>query len=287
MSYELAKLVKQVERLPTLRPIAAQIIRLCSDPHTPISKLTEIISSDQTILAQVLRIANSGYFNYPRQIFSLEKAIVILGFDLTRDIALSIAIYSFYQGFDEGSDFDVTSLWEHAFLTGIVGKALAERYDPCLRETLYVAGLLHDIGKVVEMRLLERDFLLIFGKSQREKVKLHVLEQKILGFHHADVGGLLLRQWNLNEVLVNMVKYHHDPVAFEGSEDHRKMVRFAYLINILAHFVQNGLDSIDDIYQYDSHFSHYFTFTPPEFRDLVRFTKQFVSSHRSLEQILQ
>lgn len=287
MSYELEKLVKQVERLPTLKPIATQIIKLCSDPQTPISRLSEIISTDQSIIAQILRIANSDYFNYPKEITSLEKAIVVLGFNLMRDIALSLSIYSLYQGFEDNSDFDSASLWEHAFLTGVVGKALAERYDPLQKDILYVGGLLHDIGKVVQVRLLQKDFILILSKSRREKTKLHVLERKILGFHHADVGGLLLQHWNLNEVLVNMVKYHHYPIEFDGIEAQSKMIRFGYLSNLLAHFVQNNLENIVDAYQFDPKFSHYFTFTPPEFSGLVRFTKEFVSSHKSLRQVLQ
>lgn len=287
MEYKLEDLVNKVERLPTSELIASKLIILCSDPQTQISKLIEIISSDQSIFTQILRFANSSYFNYPKQITSLEKAILILGFNLTRDVTLSIAIYSLFQTIKLNSDFDLNDLWEHAFLTGLIGKALAEKYDPEKKEILFMGGLFHDIGKLVQKQIIEKDFLLIFIKSQRENQKLHILERKILGFHHGDVGGLLCQKWNLPEVIVDMIKFHHFPLEFTGGAEKLRMIKLLYLSNLLAHFLKNNFQNLKDLEKLDDKFDQNFKLTKEEFKEIINFTKQYISNQKTLKQIIQ
>lgn len=287
MDYKIEELVNKVERLPTHQSVATKLIVLCSDSKTPLSKLIEIISSDQSIFSQILHLANSSYFNYPKQITSLEKAILILGFNFIRDVALSIAIYSLYQNITMNSDFNLNDLWEHSFLTGMVGKALAEKYDPEKKDVLFIGGLFHDIGKLVQHQLIEKDFSLIFIKSQRENEKLYILERKILGFHHGDIGGLLLKKWNLPDVIVNMIKFHHSPMEFSGEDEVLKMIRFTYLSNLLAHFLKSNHQELPDLMKLDWNFNHHFKFTKDEFKEIISFTKQFISNHKTLKQVIQ
>ena len=287
MDYNLEELVKKVDRLPTQLTVARKVVVLCSDPQTHISKLIEVISSDLSIFSQVLRIANSPYFNYPREITVLEQAIIVLGSNLLRDIVLSIAINSIFQSLKVNSDFNLNELWEHAFLTGLIGRALGERYDPEKKDLLFIGGLFHDIGKLVQSQVIEKDFLLIFIKSRRENEKLHILERRILGFHHGDIEGFLLQKWNLAEIVVQMVKFHHSPVEYIGEDEQLRLIRFIYLSDLLAHFIQNDLQTIADVDKLNKHFNRYFTFSNEEFDKLVNFTKQFLSSQKTFKQIAQ
>lgn len=287
MDYNLNELVKKVDRLPTQVTIATKVVVLCSDPQTHISKLIEVISSDLSIFSQVLRIANSPYFNYPREITTLEQAITVLGSNLLKDVVLSIAIHSLYQSIKVNSDFNLNELWEHAFLTGLIGRALAEKYDPEKKDVLFIGGLFHDIGKFVQNQIIEKDFILIFIKSRRENEKLHILERRILGFHHGDIGGHLLQKWNLPEIVVQMVKFHHFPVEFTGEDEELRLIRFVYLSDLLAHFIQNNFRNIADMNTLDEEFNQYFTFSKKEFDQLINFTKQFISNQKTLKQIMQ
>lgn len=287
MSYEMKEIVMQVRQLPTLRCVAAKIVGLCSDPQTPVSKLIEVISCDQAIMVQILKAANSSYFNYAGEIISPEEAIPVLGFSLMRDIAFSVAIHSLYKDMEADSDFDLQGLWEHAFLTGVIGKALAEKYDPQKKELLFIAGSFHDIGKLLLCQFIGKDFDFIFLKSQQENLKLHALERKFLGFHHGDIGAFLLHSWNLPEGLASMIRYHHDPDEFEGDEEESKMIRFLYLSNLLAHFIQNNFKDFEEIRTIDTKFDQYFSFTDSEFNEIVNYAKSFVNSYKTLEQVLQ
>jgi len=286
MDYNSEELAKKVNCLPTLKPVAAKAAELCSDPLTPIPKFIEVVSSDQSISLQILRVANSSYFTYPQKITTIEKAISVLGFNIVRDIVLSISILSLNQIREGQQDFDLQNLWEHAFLTALIGKALAEKYDPEKRDILFIAGLFHDVGKLVQNQIINKDYLLIFIKSQRENEKLHIIERKILGFHHGDVGAILLQNWNLPAILVNMVKYHHYPFEFTGSDDESRMIRFCYLSNLLAHFIPNGLRNFDDLSKLDKKITRYFSFKNSEFDEIIDFARTFISNHKSLHQIL-
>jgi len=204
-----------------------------------------------------------------------------------RDIAFNVAFYSLYQNMEANSDFDFRELWEHAFLTGVVGKALAEKYNPQKKDMLFVAGSFHDIGKLALGQIIEKDFNFIFLKSKQENLKLHTLERKILGFHHGDIGAFLLHSWNLPEVLVSMVKHHHFPDEFDGDEEESKMIRFLYLSNLLAHFIQNNFKDFEEIRTIDAKFNQYFSFTNSEFNEIVNYVKSFVNNHTTLKHVLQ
>ena len=286
MDYSFEELAKRVDCLPTLKSVAAKAVQLCSDPKTPVSKFLDVISSDQSMSSQILRLANSSYFAYPRKITTINKAVTVLGIDIVRDIVLSIAIFSLYHSLDNQSDFDLQKFWEHAYLTASVGKALADKYDPEKKDLLFIAGLFHDVGKLVQHQIIQKDFLLLFIKSQREDANLHVIERKILGFHHGDVGAVLLQNWNLPRILVKMVKYHHYPLEFIGSADESRMVRFCYLSNLLAHFIQNGLQNIEDLSKLDKQINACFNFDGSEFDKIMDFIKRYVSNHKSFNQIL-
>lgn len=286
MDYNFEELAKKIDCLPTLKTVAAKIVELCSDPQTPVSKFIDVISSDQSLSLQILRIANSSYFTYPQKITTIGNAIGVLGVNIVRDMVSSISIFSLNQSLDNQPDFDLQRLWEHAFLTASIGKALAEKYDPEKKDLLFIAGLFHDVGKLVQNQVIQKDFLLIYIKSQRENEKLHVTERKILGFHHGDIGGVLLRNWNLPDILVNMVKYHHYPFEFTGSDEESRMIRFCYLSNLLAHFIQDGSQNLDDLSKLDLRITHDFGFKNSEFDKIINFTRTFVSSHKSFHQIL-
>jgi len=287
MAYSLDDMVKMVDRLPTINSVASKIVNICTDPHTPISQLGKLISLDQSLYAQILKIANSSYFNFPRKILSVDKAIVLLGYNLLRDLTVSIAIYSFYKGLESNQIFNFQHLWKHAVTTGFIGQALAEKYDPENKELLYIAGLFHDLGKLVESRVIRKDFYLLVEQSQKENKSLHELEDKFLGFNHGDVGAMLLHKWNLPQILVEIVKHHHYPDKHVGNDQSYGLARLIYLSNLFAHFIQKNLNGFEDMHKLDSNFSKYCSFTESEFFENLGYIKHFLSKHKVLDEIFK
>ncbi|RMG66357.1 MAG: HDOD domain-containing protein [Calditrichaeota bacterium] len=286
MTYQLDKLIGQIKKLPTINAVAFQVIQLCSDSDTSISQLVKVISVDQSLTSQVLRIANSSYFNYPRKITTLERAIVILGFNLLRDIAVSIAIYSLYKGFSAQSGVDLGAQWRHSITTAFTGRAIAEKLDPAAKEVLYIAGLLHDLGKLVELRLLPEEFPMLVEKSRQEGLRLDVVERRLLGFHHGDVGAALLERWNLPEKLHQSTRYHHYPEEFEGDPAVAGLVRQVYLANVVSHYLEGEQPGMEAVVAYDPDFTRYFSFSEEEFLGLVDYAQELIAQNQAFFDII-
>lgn len=287
MEYQLDEIIQQVQKLPTLNAVAFEVIQLCARDDTSVPQLVKVISGDQSLTSQVLRIANSSYFNYPREIYSLERAIVILGFNLLRDIAASIAIYSFYKGVKSANGLDVNYLWHHSLLTAFVGKGLAEKFDIDNTELFYIAGLLHDVGKLVLHQTVSEDFFFLIEKSRQEGLRLDIIERRFLGFHHGEVGSQLLNHWNLPEILVNLVSFHHYPDEFPGEAGDARKIRFIYLSNLFAHYIQDDFKSVEDLIQLDVDFPRYFTFEKEEFEDMVNYLRNVVKEYQGFFEMLR
>ncbi|RMF62096.1 MAG: HDOD domain-containing protein [Calditrichaeota bacterium] len=287
MHLQLTDVVRQIDRLPSPNHVALEVMRLCSEPEITISRLVKLISTDQSLTAQILKIANSSYFNFPKRISTLERAVVVLGLNLIRDIAISLAFYSFYKGFRANKYVDFNYLWHHSVLSAVVASGLANKFDTENKHQYYTAGLLHDIGKLVEAEVIGKDFYFLMEKSQDENVPLYELEQKLLGFHHAEVGSTLLGRWNLPDYLVTMIKFHHTPNAFIGEPEMIKKIRFLYLSNVVTHFLQEEFTDYSELLEKEPQFSHYFSFNYNEFEDLIHEISQYVEDHRQLFEMYQ
>lgn len=262
-------IVRQIEKLPTINTVAFQVIQMCSDIEVPIPRLVRLISGDQSLTAQILKIANSSYFNFPRTIYSLDRAIVILGFNLLKDIAVSLSIFSLYKSFDANKYFDLKDLWRHSIYTGFALKSLADDYDPDHKDILYVSGLLHDIGKLVLIKTMSEDYYIIQEKSQQENKRLFQVEETFLGFDHARIGARLLDEWHLPESVVEMVKYHHEPGKYRKQDEISPWIRLVYLGNLLVHALEDNTKDLAHIVSLDPYFENYFSFSDLEITHMI------------------
>lgn len=279
MSFTIDTILKDVEKLPTIKTVAFEVIQLCSDKEVPIPKLVKVVSGDQSLASQILRIANSSFFNYPRTIYSLDRAIVILGFNLLRDIAVSLSIYSVYRNLKTNRQSEMKKLWRHAIYTGFALKSLAESYAPEQKEILYIGGLLHDIGKLVLLHILGEDYYLLLEKADQENARMADLEMKYFGFDHAQVGEKLATIWRLPDSVRDMVKFHHSPQEDELGNDNALLARIVYLGNLLVHLIENNTEDLESLKNLDPDFERYYSFTDVELEKLVEYIKNEISEN--------
>ena len=279
MTDSVEMLINQVEKLPTINTVAFEVIQLCSDKEIPIPRLVKVVSSDQSLTAQILKVANSSYFNYPRTIYSLDRAIVILGFNLLKDIAVSLSIFSVYRGFQSNKYIDVAAQWKHSLVTGIVLKSLADNYDPENKDFLYVSGLLHDIGKLVLFENMGEDYYLLQEKSRQEQKQIYQFEKKFFSFTHAEVGARLLEKWQLPASTVASIEYHHEPDLYTGENDISPWIRLVYLGNLFAHLLEEGKTNREDMMKLDPDFEKQFSLPEGEFSELMTMLTESLNEH--------
>lgn len=263
------EIVQGIDKLPTISNVAFRVLQLSADKEIPIQKLVRVISGDQSLTAQILRVANSSYFNYPRTIYSLDRAIVILGFNLLRDIAVSLAVYSIYNGFRANNAFKLVDFWRHSLYTGLTLKTLAEEFDVQHKDMLYVGGLLHDLGKLVLVKEMNEDYYFLLETGRQEMRRLIDIENKFLGFDHAAVGARILEKWKLPQSICAMVEYHHSPDKYSASERMAPWVRLVYLGNLLAHLLEINEYNLANLIQLDPYFEKHFAYSDPEIRQMA------------------
>jgi putative nucleotidyltransferase with HDIG domain len=206
---DLSKIIRRVDDLPTLPKIVFKITELVNNPKSSAKDLSRIITEDQVLTARLLKLVNSAFYGFPQKISVVTEAIVLLGFDAIRNLLLTTSIFDIFTNNKKSplqEDF-----WNHSLGCAVGAKVIGNilRYDKV--EELFVAGLLHDIGKLVELLFIPDKFNQIVDVVEAENILMVTAEERVLTYTHADVGKLLAKRWNLPTKLGKIIAKHHHP----------------------------------------------------------------------------
>jgi putative nucleotidyltransferase with HDIG domain len=215
----LDRLVMLTGDLPSMPFIANKVMQIVSDPNAQVHELQKVIEDDQALAGRILKVANSALYARRRQIAKLTDAIVMLGFNTIRSIAVTSATRNLYLKKGKVLGLKDKLLWEHSVASGIAGRIVASKVNPVFAEEAFLWGLLHDIGKLVILQQLPDEFDKIVESVYNEGKEFVDTEKEILGFSHAEVGALIIRKWNLSERFENAVFNHHSFVEADESPD--------------------------------------------------------------------
>jgi len=203
----IAKVLKQIEHLPTLPQVVTKILALTDSEKINAVDLSKEL--DQSLSAKVLKVANSAYYGgrAAGKVNSLQHAIMIIGFDMVKEIVLTASFFHTFKDSEEVEEFK--PLWTHSLGCALVAKRLAWVYRYEALDEAYLVGLIHDIGKLVIQQYFPDQYRLLGSRSQDGRGILK-LEKEILGMTHAEIGGRMAVQWNFSESLVEALTHHHD-----------------------------------------------------------------------------
>ncbi|MBW1739782.1 MAG: HDOD domain-containing protein [Deltaproteobacteria bacterium] len=199
------KRVEAMKGVPTLPGIFEKITRLIDSSETAAADIANIISSDQALSAKVLRLVNSAFYGFPGRISNVTHALIILGFDVVKGIVLSTSVFDVMLA--EG----LFGLWEHSLGCAVTAGVIARKIEHPDPEEVSVAGLLHDLGKVIIKIELPDESSRIEETVEKKQISIYEAEGDILGFSHATVGEWLSKKWNLPHTLSDPIAYHHTP----------------------------------------------------------------------------
>ncbi len=220
------KLIDKVQGLPTLPSMLNSINQMILNERTSAKEVAQIISSDPALTSKVLRVVNSSFYGFPNRITTITHAIVILGFNTIKSIVLSSTIFDVFRRGTKPGEFDRTEFWKHSIGCGAAAKVLGRRIHYPMLEELFIAGLLHDVGKIVLDQYLPEKFGEVTALVRTKDILIADAEFQVLGVTHADVGAWLFEKWNLSKGLVETVRCHHNP-ALAGETQ-----RFAEIIHV-------------------------------------------------------
>ena len=233
----MARLVNDNLEIPTIPEVASKALRLMSDPDVSGSKLAKTISQDQGLTAKVLKVANSALYALPREVKNLQQASMVLGFTTLKSIVISASCRSIYKRFGM---FE-RSLWAHSVAAAMATHVIAKQLELNHREEAFVAGLMHDVGKVVMSNGARDKYKEVLQAQKNEDIPAIDAEQRVFGFSHVDVGVVLVQRWELPPALEHTVFLHHDPALAETvADDFKGIVYATHLANRLTHHLGLG-----------------------------------------------
>ncbi len=207
---DLKTITEHIEALPTLPEVIVKLMAATSDPDSSAEDVTEILVRDPALSAQILKIVNSAAFGMYERIGDLNQAIVLLGFNRIRDLALTAGVIRLLKA-KKSAHFDFRKLWVHSIVVAQLSSQIAKSLQTVRPELAYVAGLLHDVGKIIMYRYDPNMFLELVQLARNEHVSLAEVEKRVLDTDHCEVGAWLAEGWNFPVELIGGIRHHENP----------------------------------------------------------------------------
>ena len=237
--------IKKADNLPQLPQVMLRLIKACNNEKVSIEELTEIISTDPSLTSQLIQIMGSAYINLPQSVNSIKTAVVYLGLDTIQNIAISTSAMRFFSASQGLEGFDLGRFWYHCYKTAVIAQQVAVEKQLSDPDEYFLAGLLHDIGRLVLMKTFPDAYKSILAESDTEAQMLEA-EKEIFSTDTPQVSAWLFGQWNLNPLVCDAVLFVNEDIdQIESGLSHVKVI---FAANLLSGPVSSGkLDIVSDL----------------------------------------
>lgn len=233
---DVEELVQDVSTIHSLPLFYSRLCEAIDHPRSSIADLAAIISDDQGLTARILKLANSPLFGYFSKIETITQAVTIIGVLQVRDLALALCVMDAFKGIPEDL-VDMAQFWRHSLGTGLAARVLATGQRESNLERFFVAGILHDVGRLVMYLRMPDECRELLEESRSGGALLFQKERQRFGFDHAEVGGTLLRRWKIPPRVTEPVQYHHDSVR--GGQYPRES-SILHVADVVSHALELG-----------------------------------------------
>lgn len=215
-------------------------MEICNSPATSPSDLNRVISLDPVLTGRVLKLINSAYYSLANRATSLTWAIVMLGLNTVKNLALSTSVLENIGGKESFHALSMDNFWMHSICVGVTAKSIAaiKRVPIRDREEYFVAGLLHDLGKIPLNNRFPEEYVHAMELAELQQVPLYQAENSIFEVDHCMVGGMIAEKWRLSKTIIDSLSHHHKLV--EVRKENRQLVAIVALANTYANFLEVG-----------------------------------------------
>lgn len=279
--------LRRVKDIPSLPEVVTKIMELVSNPTSSAAELSKVIAHDPGLTTRVLRLVNSAYYGFPKQISSVQQAIMILGFTTMRGLVLSTSIFKIFTPKDSktGKTIDYKQFWKHSISTALCARVIAEKIKMSEVGDAFSCGILHDIGKVVLDQYDHTDYVEVFKllKPRYTSDQLLDAEERVIGINHANIGYKVADKWNLPMNLSETIRCHHRPL---GSMSHMKIVSVIYIANKFANMIEKPY-ILFDVEDFDHEVLEYLNMSEDTLKAIFDFCKEEVERGSQLDSFFE
>jgi HD-like signal output (HDOD) protein len=238
-----AAAIREISHIATLPEITLKIIELVESPSSTAQDLHKVIANDPALCSRILKVVNSAFYGLPGQIGSINRAIVLLGLNAVKNIAIAASLAKLFRGGSLTPEFSAKDLWSHSIATAAACKMIADALKLGLGDEAFLAGLIHDIGIIVEIqydrhRLIETIGRITVNPDGVPSRNMMDVEAEVFGANHQDFGQGLCEKWKFPRSFALVTGYHHRPL--ELANDQRTLVTIVAIADRLAGAIKPG-----------------------------------------------
>lgn len=232
-----------ISDIPTLPTVVLKVNKMLQDYDTSIKDLSKTIEKDQAIVSKILRLVNSAFYGFRSRINTIHHAVTILGFNTVRNAVVSVSIIDAFSGKASAREFDITAFWKHSVAVAVTSRYLADRTRLVTPDEAFVAGILHDVGKVVLAQYFKELFGQVWVATREQGLSFYEAEKKLLPVNHTQIGGHLAKKWQLPASLFEAISYHH---AVRKSATHFNLLMVVHVADIIVNNYKSDSESEPD-----------------------------------------
>jgi len=249
-----ATAIAEISHIATLPELTLRVIELVEDPTSTTQDLHKVISNDPALCSRILKVVNSAFYGLPRQIGSINRAIVLLGLNAVKNIAIAASLTKLFRSGELCANFSARDLWVHSIATAAASKLICDEMRLGFSDEVFLAGLIHDIGIMVEMQAKRHELLQVFEEmtfdaSGAPTCDMREVERRILGADHQAFGAGLCEAWKFPKSFTYVTRHHHDPT--ELPQAHRTLTAVVHCADRIA--AQSGYGFRADLQALDIH----------------------------------
>ncbi len=240
------QVIENINEFSTLPTIYSSLVDALADPTSTTQDVSNLIACDQASTSKILKIVNSPFYGFPGQIDTISRAVVVLGFNEIYNLVLSSHIMDFFEEKRALLNFQPVDFWGHSIAVGIATKYLGQVTNQTNQENYFIAGILHDIGKLVFFQFAEEPFSSALELSKRERQPLHQAELSVFGMDHSQAGAITAERWALPKSIISALRYHETGIVPDNPEF---LVAAVHVANVLVRALELGYPGDDFIPQ--------------------------------------
>ncbi|MGA2697375.1 MAG: HDOD domain-containing protein [Terriglobales bacterium] len=231
MAQSLSKKLKNLDQMPTIPAVLLPLMRYLERPveQIELQQVVSLISQDESLVTKCLSMANSPLFGRSKEVDTIHGAVIALGMQRMRDIAVSCSVLNLMP--NKAANFNPTAFWEHSLGCALVCREFARKIRYPDPGKAYLAGLLHDVGIVAHLWIVPQEFQSAVQNAQTQGIALHEAEAVVLGTDHCETGSIVGARWHLTSDLLAVIGSHH---AVAGATSHRDLVALVSLSDLLC-----------------------------------------------------
>nr|WP_321466718.1 HDOD domain-containing protein [uncultured Desulfobulbus sp.] len=230
--------------LPSMPQVLVQLLDSCRNPEVNIQKIAQIVDKDAALSAKVLQLVNSAFIGTRKAIRTIEQAVVYLGMDTVRNLAISVSVQQVFRRVETNGLLSIDRFWHHSYTNALLAQNIAETVQYTDPAEAYLAGLLHDIGKLLLWMAFPGSYAPLLLKGVRcHNARLAFLEEEKLQINHCQAGAWLCEQWHLPTLIADAIRYHHHEV--DQVRQALPLTRIISLADLLSHHEADAPECVE------------------------------------------